>query len=169
MKLSKVLFAIIVTMMVLSGRSHAEMTDDQLIQTALNSKIYVETRNYQLQNGYWGFEGKCSDGTSMHETMNIEADVKPQVFTMPDGTKMVTWIEWYNGGGSGTFIYVIEECLTEDGQFIRQGFCCLGDRIKCTKINCQDDAIYVEYFDHGPKDGLAAATVKKIASVDYYK
>jgi hypothetical protein len=73
-----------------------------------------------------------------------------------DGQPDTAFLLTYDGGGSGTFYYVVVALTTADGGYIGTNAILLGDRIAPQTTEIKDGELIVNYADRKPSEPMSA-------------
>ena len=73
-----------------------------------------------------------------------------------DGVPDIAFILTQNGGGTGTFFYIVAAIQNSAGRFIGTNGILIGDRIAPQTTEIRDGLLIVNYADRGPEEPFSA-------------
>jgi len=134
-------------------KSNSTLTSALSADTPLNAAYFIENELVQLESGLAEREaapGSASKikvallGEVLYSDLNYDTEIDALIFLT------------YQGGGSGTFIY-LAAALYENGKFSGKNSIWLGDRISSPTAEVRNGLITVSYLDRRNDEPMAAA------------
>ncbi len=114
-----------------------------------NATYEIQGKKFTLENG-----NSIIEDTPTSKTITAYFGNEAQGDLDNDGDEDVAFILIQNGGGSGTFVYVVA-ALKSEGGYVGTNGILLGDRISPQTTAIENGVVIVNYADRRPDEPMA--------------